>query len=145
MRRSSALALIAAISITRAALGEDPKDSDAVQGTWTASAAELGGKQFPDEARRAIRMTLKGGDYAVSVGGQPDRGTFKMDPLARPKAMDVTGTEGPNKGRTLSAIYELDGDTLRICYNLDGKDRPKEFKAGEGTKLFLVTYRREKP
>jgi len=36
-----------------------------------------------------------------------------------------------NKGRTIPAIYERDGDT--------------QFKTKEGTQLFLVTYKRERP
>src|SRR4051794_40819519 len=35
--------------------------------------------------------------------------------------MDITGTSGPNKGKTILAIYEQKGDTLRICYDLSGK------------------------
>ena len=58
--------------------------------------------------------------------------------------MDITGTEGPNKGKTFQAIYELDGDTLKVCYDLSGKGRPTEFKTAEGTQLFLVIYTREK-
>lgn len=44
----------------------------------------------------------------------------------------------------MSAIYELDDDMLKICYDLSGKSRPTEFKTSEGTQLFLVTYKREK-
>ena len=43
--------------------------------------------------------------------------------------MTITGTEGPNHGRTFPAIYELKGDTLRICYDLSGAKRPTEFKS----------------
>lgn len=74
-----------------------------------------------------------------------DRGTVKLAPGANPKELDITGTEGPNEGRTILAIYEHDGDTLRICYDLSGTGRPTAFETAEGTRLFLVTYRREKP
>jgi uncharacterized protein (TIGR03067 family) len=74
-----------------------------------------------------------------------DRGTCKLDPSAKPKALDITGTEGPNEGKTILAIYERDGDTLRVCYDLSGKDRPKEFKTSEGTPLFLVEYKLQEP
>ncbi len=56
----------------------------------------------------------------------------------------VNGVKVPNAGKTLPAIYELDADTLRICYDLSGQARPKEFKTTEGTKLYLVTYKRKK-
>jgi uncharacterized protein (TIGR03067 family) len=81
----------------------------------------------------------------VTVGKVVDQGTVKLDASAKPKAMDITGTEGPNKGKMIPAIYERDGDTLRVCYNLNGKGRPTEFKTEKGTQLFLVTYTREKP
>ena len=57
--------------------------------------------------------------------------------------MDVIGTDGPNKGKTFLAIYELEGDMLRICYDLAGKTRPTAFATEQGTKLFLVRYRRK--
>src|ERR1700677_1481718 len=131
--------------IMQTAKSDGPKDSDAIQGTWLASRAEPGGKPFPEEVRKSIKLTLKDGKYTVTVGKNPDQGTVSLDPSAKPKALDVTGTEGPNKGKTFLAIYELDGDTLRICYDLSGMARPSEFKTAKDTKLFLVTYKREKP
>jgi uncharacterized protein (TIGR03067 family) len=68
----------------------------------------------------------------------------KYFPDASPKAMEVTGTAGPNKGKTFPAIYELIGDTLTVCYDLSGKARPSEFKSKAGTHLFLATYKRVK-
>jgi uncharacterized protein (TIGR03067 family) len=125
---------------------DDVKDNDqSIQGTWLPSAAELGGRKFPDEVRKTIKLVVKDDNYTVTVGTEPDRGTLKLDPSAKPKAMDITGTEGPNKGKTILAIYERSGDTLRVCYDLDGKSRPTEFKTKAGSKLFLVTYKREEP
>ena len=57
--------------------------------------------------------------------------------------MIIVGIDGPNKGRTFPAIYELTEDTLRICYDLSGAKRPTDFKAPAGTKLYLVTYLRK--
>jgi uncharacterized protein (TIGR03067 family) len=123
---------------------DDAKDESAIEGVWLPSAAELAGNKYPDEVRKSIKLVIKDGKYTVTVGKITDQGTSKMDPSAKPKALDITGTEGPNKGKTILAIYELDGDTLRICYDLSGKSRPTEFKTQEGTQLFLVTYKREK-
>lgn len=145
MRRVAVVTLGLVLSVMQTASGDGAKDADAIKGTWLAATAELGGRPFPDEVRKSIQLTLKGGTYTVTVGKNPDRGTVKLDPSATPKAMDVTGTEGPNKGKTFPAIYELDGDTLRICYDLGGKARPTEFKTAAGTQQFLVTYKRQKP
>jgi uncharacterized protein (TIGR03067 family) len=118
---------------------------DTIEGTWLPSAAELGGKAFPDEVRKTIKLVVKGDRYTVTAGKQIDQGTVKLNPKAKPKTLDITGTEGPNKGKTILAIYEQDGDTLRVCYDLSGKSRPTEFKTTADTQLFLVTYKREKP
>ena len=93
----------------------------------------------------AVTGDTKDGKYTLTVGKKTDQGTVKLKPSAKPKEMDITGTDGPNKGKTILAIYERDGDTLRICYDLGGKKRPGEFKTREGTQLFLVTYKRAKP
>lgn len=133
------------LSIVQTANAADPKDRDTIQGTWAASSVEFGGKPFPEEIRKSIKLTLKDDKYTVNVGPNLDQGTIKLDPSAKPKAMDIVGTEGPNKNKTFQAIYELDGNTLRICYDLSGQSRPTAFKTSEGTQLFLVTYNREKP
>ena len=57
-----------------------------------------------------------------------------------PPSMTITGTEGPNLGKSIPAIYELKTDTLRICYNLAGENRPSDFSSIAGTQLLLVTY-----
>jgi uncharacterized protein (TIGR03067 family) len=121
------------------------RDRDTLEGTWLPSMAELGEKAFPDEVRKTIKLVVKGDRYTVTAGKAVDQGTVKPNPSAKPKALDVTGTAGPNNGKTIQAIYERDGDTLRICYDLSGKTRPSEFKTRAGTQLFLVTYKRQKP
>ena len=126
------------------AWSDDAKD-DTIEGIWLPSAAELSGQKFPEEVRKTIRLEVKGDQYTVTVGTQPDRGTCKLNPSAKPKALDVTGTEGPNKGKTILAIYERKDDTLRICYDLSGKSRPTEFKTAAETRLFLVEYKLQKP
>src|SRR5262245_6910596 len=95
-------------SFSLVAWGGDAKDGDAIQGTWLPSAAELGGKTFPDEVRKTIKLVVKDEKYTVTVGKQVDQGTVKVNPAAKPKALDVTGTDGPNKGKTIQAIYERD-------------------------------------
>ena len=122
----------------------DPHDTKAVQGNWSPVKAELGGAAMSDAVLKTISLKLGEGTYDVSVAGNPDKGTYKVDSSTTPMSMDITGTEGPNKGRTFPAIYEISGDTLRICYDLSGEKRPTEFKSTAGTKLYLVSYQRVK-
>jgi uncharacterized protein (TIGR03067 family) len=144
MRLSLLLAVAVVVGLSSPSPGDDAKDdAKKIQGTWLPKSGELGGKPFPDEVLKTIKLVIKDDTYTVTVGTEPDKGTCKLDPSAKPKALDITGTDGPNKGKTIPAIYELTDDTLRVCYNLGGKDRPTEFKTKEGTQLFLVTYKRE--
>jgi uncharacterized protein (TIGR03067 family) len=132
-----------------AAWGDGPKEGGAEQkamnGTWLATSAELGGKPFPEQLTKSIRLVVADGKYTVTVGGPPDEGTVRLDPAKKPKAMDIVGAKGPNQGKTFLCIYERTGDTLRVCYDLTGKARPEEFKTKPDTQLFLVTYKRQKP
>jgi len=93
---------------------------------------------------KSISLKLDNGKYEVSVAGAPDKGTYTINSTSKPKGMTITGTERPNNGKTFPAIYQLKGDTLRICYDLSGANRPTEFKSIEGTRLYLVTYNRKK-
>ncbi len=146
MTRGPLLALASALLLAPAQAVRSPDEAPAtLDGTWRPSAAELAGKAFPEEVRASIKLVIKGDQYTVTVGEQLDRGTCKLDPSAKPKSLDITGTDGPNKGKTILAIYERDGDALRVCYDLSGKGRPREFLSKPGSQLFLVTYKRETP
>jgi uncharacterized protein (TIGR03067 family) len=145
MMLRSFVVLTLVLSFPPAARSGDAKDGDTIEGTWLPATAEIGGKMLPDELLKTIKLVVKDDKYTVTVGKEVDQGTVKLNPKAKPKELDVTGTDGPNKGKTFLAIYERDGDTLRVCYDLSGKDRPTEFKTKEGTQLFLITYKREKP
>jgi uncharacterized protein (TIGR03067 family) len=119
-------------------------DAKAVQGNWRPVQGEIGGQPMTDALLQSIRLKLDHGKYEVFVGEEPDRGTYTLDSSSRPKSMTITGTEGPNRGKTFPAVYELNGDILRICYDLSGVERPREFKSAAGAKFFLVTYSRMK-
>ncbi len=136
------LVLFLALAVS---VGAAPEDTKSLDGTWLPTSAEMAGAKLSDEVVKSIKLILKGDKYTVHAGKSVDEGTVKSDKSKKPYTMDIVGTEGPNKGKTILAICELDGDTLKICYDLGGKDRPKEFMTKEGTQLFLVTYKREKP
>lgn len=119
-------------------------DAKAVQGNWKPARAELAGQPMSDAILKIISLKLDDGKYEVFVGEEPDRGTYTLDSSTKPRSMTITGTDGPNVAKTFPAIYELNGDTLRICYDLSGAKYPAEFKSVAGTKLYLVTYNRKK-
>jgi uncharacterized protein (TIGR03067 family) len=123
---------------------ETSKDQKSLEGNWTPTTVEIGGTKFPAAELKIWKLIISGNTYKVFVDEKTDQGTIAIDAAKKPKTMNITGTDGPNKGKTFLAIYETQGDTLRICYDLSGKGRPTEFKTEKGAPLFLATYQREK-
>ncbi len=123
-------------------------DLMAMSGTWKPTKAELAGQPMPPPVLQSITLKMDGANYTVTVefpkGTSVDKGTVAIEPVAKPKGMTVTGVDGVNAGKIYPAIYELTGDTLRICYDLSGVARPTEFKTAPDTKLYLVDYARVK-
>ena len=136
---------IGIILLTAAVRGQDAADErKLLQGTWLPTAAELSENPFGESTLKIMKLVVEGDKYNVTVGISVDMGTIRIDPAAKPKTMDIIGADGPNKGKTFLAIYELNGDMLRVCYDLTGKVRPTEFKTRKGEALFLATYKRAK-
>jgi len=142
------LVAVSVVGLLTAAEPGDPKkvneEAKAMEGTWELVSAELGGQKLPGEVTKTLTLVLAGEKYTVKSPGPDDTGTVRLDPAKQPKELDVTGVEGPNKGKFFPAIYQLDGDSLKVCYDLDGKKRPTEFKSAPGTKQFLAVYTRKK-
>jgi uncharacterized protein (TIGR03067 family) len=118
------------------------KELQAFQGTWRLISRELDGKKASEEELKDRVVVF---DAAGKVSARHgDKITFeaawKIDPTKKPKAVDSTSTLGENKGKTNLGIYELEGDTLRVCLGPIGKERPTEFssKPGSGNRLFRL-------
>jgi hypothetical protein len=67
---------------------------------------------------------------------------LKLDPAKTPKTVDASIVRGPQKGEVLLGIYSLEGDTLKVCLQMSGQERPTEFTAQAGSgRLYLVSKR----
>src|SRR5262245_32648043 len=106
-----------------ALVGVDDKRQDDVvliQGTWSLVAVEADGKKHGlDDAEvanlKGMQMTFRGDKFSNSKAKQ--EGTFVLDQRPTPRTLDVTARKD-GKDRVLPMIYELDGDTLRVCFFL---------------------------
>lgn len=124
-------------------LGAD--EAKTLEGTWRLVDGEMGGRKFPVDPNKPITLQISGLNYVVTTGEGKDEGTVQLFPDKTPKAMDIMGKKGPNAGKTFPAIYELKDGRLKVCYDLSGKERPKDFKTEQGTSIFLAVYERVKP
>jgi len=115
------------------------------QGTWTFESSETGGKELPAGELKGLILTFEGDKHTVKKGDEVIQvGTQKLDTSKSPKTIDVTLAEGPNKGTVMLGIYEIDGDTLKVCFDLQGKKRPTEFKSAPGSENFVNVHKRVK-
>ncbi len=110
--RSSATAVTILLMACGVSQADDSTD---MQGVWLPVEAALGMQQLPRDTLRSMRLKIAGGQYEVVVGNEADRGRLKLDATLTPKALDIVGTEGPNKGKTILGVYELTGDTLAFA------------------------------
>jgi uncharacterized protein (TIGR03067 family) len=66
--------------------------------------------------------------------------TFRLDPAASPKAIDVEFKAGPD-ALTLLGVYAIDGDHLKLCLAVPRAARPKEVATGDD-RVVLVMARK---
>jgi uncharacterized protein (TIGR03067 family) len=115
------------------------------EATWRWVAVDREGEKLAEDLFKDDRLTLKGNQFTQVMGGSTTHGTFKIDPTATPKAIDLTFTDGPGKGSSATGIYELDGDTQKICFPRPGRPRPTEFVSKTGNGQMIQILKREKP
>ena len=124
-----------------AAQGEEVrKDLKQFTGTWQATSLERDGKAVAAQDVRKVQLIVDGEHYTLQTGRQTIEGRQKLDPSKDPKIIDAVRTKGPDKGKTIHGIYELEGETLRICFSAPEQARPTAFKTGKGGghRLFML-------
>jgi uncharacterized protein (TIGR03067 family) len=123
------------------------KDLKNLTGTWQVMSREANGEKAPTEALKGMVVKVADtGTMTVTKEGKEIRKVkwINLDPTQKMKTADVEILEGDDKGKTLLAIYRIEGDLFTICIGNAGKDRPTAFSAEEGSGQALMTYTRSK-
>jgi|SRR5262245_18713849 len=117
----------------------------ALQGTWTAIAAEREDKPADDLVGHRLSVAGEGFKIRSKDGKLLFAGRLRTDPKAKPATIDFEHTEGALKGQAWKGIYVLAGDTLKICDNAVNphKGRPTTFEATPGSGYVLITFARK--
>lgn len=119
----------------------DKKAEAKLQGTWKVVALEAGGQKVPKNAIEKAQILIK--DKKISLSGEArDLRPYRLDFTVKPKAIDIPG--GAEKEFS-KGIFDLDGDTLRLCFSQSTKlDRPKDFNTAQ-TMYLCFTLKRDRP
>jgi len=139
--------LVVGLGLLAAAPGAkaDKDDLKKFEGTWAFTDWQHAGEALPADAREGAKWTIKGDKYTFEFGGMTEEGTIKLDPAKKPATIDLTITDGQDKGKDQVGIYKIDGDTITVCLAAPGaKDRPTEFKSTEENGFILATIKRAK-
>lgn len=112
-------------------------DLAALQGEWTQTGFEEDGRtDTPDSYEGAMGAvtTIAGHHFSVrnARGDLLLEGRFTLDEGTAPRKIDWTDAIGPDAGKTLKAIYELDGDRFVFVAAAPGAPRPTQFHTAQG-------------
>jgi uncharacterized protein (TIGR03067 family) len=121
-------------------------DLDRLQGTWTLSSMEREGEAAPADELQGSTVVYEGNRMSLRDGDRVRRrGIITLAPERTPKAINTWDQDGPYEDQTVPGIYELEGDTLRICFARPGQDRPKQFTTKSGTGVLFCVYKKRRP
>jgi uncharacterized protein (TIGR03067 family) len=123
----------------------------ALNGTWKPTASERGGEpQNRDEMERHA-LKFDGDKFTIFRDGDAFlTGTYKVGASEQPAEIDMTiennADNSDDNGKVVRGILELSGDELKWCTGGPRTEqRPTEFKTAEGSRVMLITFKREKP
>ena len=142
------LALLAAGLFAGSLLADDkkPKDEDTIIGRWKVEKMEYGKEREPTAEEVAkLEMIFTFGKFGQATqssvtneGKTEQKSEFELDLSRKPKTIFLRQADA-----IMIGIYELDGDTLKMCVASGKPTLPTELKAVVGEAM-LMTLKREK-
>src|SRR5262245_43858474 len=108
-------------------------DLDLLQGTWAVVELEMEGQTISGGMLANERVEITGSRFSSLGMGAVYEGTVLLDDSVSPHTLTMKFDAGPEKGNTNLGIYELHGDSWKICLSTRGDVRPAEFSAPAGS------------
>jgi uncharacterized protein (TIGR03067 family) len=141
LHRIITAAFVGMVAFALVADAQEAKDDKAIHGKWSAT-----------KDGKTISFTYDKGKFKVEIEDKLIEGTYVGDGTKTPKHVDMTITGGTDDiavkytGKTSKAIYQIDGDSMKLLAPEPGSDdRPTAFpQEGEQTRHMFVTLTRAK-
>ncbi len=111
-------------------------DWEQLQGTWSVERVEAGGQVMPNPGMQLVfagnvcTLFFEGGHFPPRI--------FVLDQGQTPREITLTQQGAP----PWPGIYQLEKDSLILCVNSGGLERPREFNSGAGPNVFLYFLNR---
>jgi uncharacterized protein (TIGR03067 family) len=128
-----------ALTVGTARADSAAEEAKKLEGSWNVESATYDGKPMPDLQRGQLvfagnTLILKG------VNGREQKLTYRVDPSKNPKTMDFEMEKKEANASPGTAIYEINGDALKLCLGPPDK-RPTEFT--DKGQILLVLKRKK--
>jgi uncharacterized protein (TIGR03067 family) len=118
------------------------KDKALFKGTWKIAKVE-NAKGESDEFKGAEVVFDDAGNLELRKCGETKKATFKLNPKAKPKEIDIMIDD--DGGKTIKGIYQIEKNKLKLCVEaVPDSARPTEFAVKDNTAIMIVTMERAK-
>ena len=125
---------------THGAKVSDIDDDKNIQGTWRLTYAEDSGRVVPKEQFSEMAFVFTDKTMNTEIAGRKSEATYELRSSANPKQIELT-----ENGVTKPGIYDLQGDTLRLCICQANNQRPTAFDTQPGSLEIVFILKRFRP
>jgi RNA polymerase sigma factor (sigma-70 family) len=107
-------------------------DGERLQGAWVIVSGEEGGQPLSQRALRSWGRLTFAGDRVTRTGGELREGSYRIDPDATPRQIDLFPEANPWRG-----YYQLENATLKLVLFF-GDERPTGFDSQQALALVFT-------
>jgi uncharacterized protein (TIGR03067 family) len=121
-------------------------DAKRLLGEWTAVGSyDADGKleQLKDDDPRKFVFEFTADKLFTKLGKQTLEGSYQVNVLKNPIEIDVVRRRN-NKDARFPGICVINGDQLKVCLAGTGRERPTEYKSGDGIEFAVLLKRVKK-
>jgi RNA polymerase sigma factor (sigma-70 family) len=124
-------------------------DNEKIQGVWKFDSGKINGQDPQGDEGASIKeatFEITADKLIAKLKDGTKESKYKLDPTAKPKAIDIVYNI-PGGGEEITrGIYKLEGDKLTLCakHRAGPDERPTEFESKEGSGMMLMVLKRVK-
>lgn len=116
-------------------------DLKKLQGTWQVTKGVIAGREASRDNAEDSRLIFGGNTMTFESSRESNRATVSVDGSKKPATLDAEVLDGDEKGKKRLAIYELDGDVLKMAWSR-GDKRPEKLESSTGSDVIYLELRR---